>query len=48
MQNPSEQLARLLIGAGIALVVVGLIVLYGRFLILRVGKRNVGAIDVVR
>lgn len=32
MQNPSEPLARLLIGGGIALVIIGLIVLYGRFL----------------
>ena len=32
MQTPSEALGKLLIGAGIALVVVGLIVVYGRFL----------------
>ncbi len=32
MQNPSEPFARLLIGAGVTLVVLGLIMLYGRFL----------------
>ena len=32
MQNPSDAFGRLLIGAGVALVVVGLIVLWGRFL----------------
>ena len=32
MQTPSDALGRLLIGAGVTLMVVGLIVLWGRFL----------------
>jgi len=32
MQNPSDAIGRLLIGAGIALVVIGLLVVWGRFL----------------
>ena len=32
MQNPSDAFGRLLVGAGITLVIVGLLVLWGRFI----------------